>query len=213
MLEPAFIRHSDHHDAHQQWLGRSQDPLSEANIVTGIDPAVLAAMKRDEAKMAKTSAVPGSTPRWYRDARVSLMLRALDDAWRYQAGDAANVTQDLDNTADQSPAAQLRRQFQVSVNRIRVQDGQEKTAEYLKIVAFVTDAIRATVAGMLFIDQSAVNVTNTVVDHGIDSLLATEFRNWLHGVFGKNISMLDLMDARTTIEILAQNIVDEEARS
>ena len=127
MLEPAFMSHSDHHDAHQQWLGRSQDPLSEANIFTGIDPAVLAVMKQEEAKMAKTSSSHGSTPRWYGDARVSLMLRALDDAWRYQAGDAANVTQDLDNTADQSPAAQLRRQFQVSVNKIRVQDGGEKT--------------------------------------------------------------------------------------
>ena len=77
----------------------------------------------------------------------------------------------------------------------------------------VTDAIRATVAGMLFIDLSAVNLTKTVVDHGIDSLLATEFRNWLHVVFGKNISLLDLIDARTTIDTLAQNIVDEEARS
>lgn len=211
MLEPAFVKHSDH-DAHQHWLGHSQDPLSEANIVTGIDPAVLAVMKREEAKVAKTISSPGSIPRWYRDARVSVMLRALDDAWRYQAGDAAEVTQDLDNTADKSSAAQLRRQFQVSINRIREEDSGDKAAEYPKTVAFVTDAIRTTVAGMLFLDPSAVNVANTVADHGIDSLLAAEFRNWLHGVFGRNISMLDLMDARTKIDALAQSIVDE-ARS
>lgn len=212
LLEPAFVSHSDHHDAHQQWLSHSQDPLSEANIVTGIDPAVLAVMKREEAKVAKTTSSPGSIPRWYRDSRVSVMLRALDDAWRHQAGDdAAKSMQDLDNTADKSPDAQLRRQFQVSVNRIREQDSGDKTAEYLETIAIVTNAIRATVAGMLFIDPSAINVADTVADHGIDSLLAAEFRNWLHSVFGKNISMLDLMDARTTIDALAHRIVDEAA--
>lgn len=213
MLEPAFVSHNDHHDAHQQWLGQSQDPLSEANIVTGIDPAVLAVMKQEEAKVAKTSSSPGSTPRWYRDARVSVMLRALDDAWRYQAGDAAKNMQDLDNVADESPTSQLRRQFQMSINTIRKQDSGSKTEEYPTTVAFVTDAIRATVAGMLFTDPSAINVANTVADHGIDSLLAAEFRNWLHGVFGSNISMLDLMDARTKIDTLAQRIVNEAAGS
>ena len=150
---------------------------------------------------------------WYRDARVSVMLRALDDAWRYQAGDAAKVMQDLDNIADISPAAQLLRQFQVSIDRIREQQSGDKTAEYPETVAYVTDAIRAALAGMLFTDRSAVNATNTVADHGIDSLLAAEFRNWLQGVFGRNISMLELMDARTKINALAQRIVDKTARS
>ncbi|KAL8791268.1 MAG: hypothetical protein Q9213_000225 [Squamulea squamosa] len=212
MLEPAFVSHSDH-DAHQQWLGSSQDSLSEANIVTGIDPAVLAAMKREEAKVAKTTSSPGSTPRWYRDARVSVMLRALDDAWRHQAGDAAKVMQNMDNTADKSPAAHLRQQFQVWINMVKEQGSGNMTPEYPKTVALVTDAIRATVAGMLFTDPSTVNVEVTVAEHGIDSLLATEFRNWLYGAFGKNISMLDLMDTRTKITVLAQDIVDEAVGS
>ena len=152
-------------------------------------------------------------PRWYRDARVSVMLRALDDAWRYQAGDAAKDMQELDNAADKSPAAQLRRQFQVSINRVGKQESGDREEEYHQTVALVTDAIRATVAGMLFTDPSAINLANTVADHGIDSLLAAEFRNWLHGVFGSNISMLDLMDARTKISALAQRIVDEAAKS
>ena len=215
MLEPAMLSHRDHHhDAQQQWLGRSQDPLSEANIVTGIDPAVLAVMKQEETKVAKTtSSSGGSIPRWYRDARVSVMLRAVDDACRYQAGDTAKNMQDQNNTADKSPVAQSRRQFHVSIHRIRELDDGDRAAEQCKAVAFVTDAIRETVAGMLFTEPSAISVANSIVDHGIDSLLAAEFRNWLHAVFGKNISMLDLMDTRTNIEALARDIVDEAARS
>lgn len=209
LLEPAFLSNNNH-DAHRQWLGHSQDPLSEANIITGIDPAVLAAMKQDEAKKAKTSSSSGSVPRWYHDARVSLMMRALDDGWRHHAGDdAARGMQDLDNAADKSPAAQLLRQFKISINKISDVDGEDNMKERIKTVGFVTEAIRAMIAEMLFIDPSAVNVANTVAEHGIDSLLAAEFRNWVHAAFGKNISMLDLMDARTKINALAVRIVDE----
>ena len=92
MLEPALLSHRDHHhDAQQQWLGHSQDPPSEANMVTGIDPAVLAVMKQEETKVAKTTSSSGSKPRWYRDARVSAMLRAANDACRYQSGDTQRL--------------------------------------------------------------------------------------------------------------------------
>lgn len=209
MLEPAFVSEVNRDTANDHyWAGALEDPLSVANIVTGVDPAVLAAMKRDEAKTAKANTSSGSAPRWYHDARVSVMLRALDDAWRHHAGSDAAKVQD-DNTADKSPTAQLRRQFQLSINKVKEQAESGNKTEYNNTVAFVTDAIRKTVAGMLFIDPSAVNVSSTVVDHGIDSLLAAEFRNWLHGAFGKNITMLDLMDARTKIDALAQKIVDE----
>ena len=213
MLEPAFLSYRDHRDAHQEWLGHSQDPLSEANIVTGVDPAVLAVMKQEETKVAKTTSGSGSIPRWYSDARVSLMLRALDDACRYHAGDAAKAMEDLENNADKSPVAKLRRRFHLSMHRTREQDGRDRAAEHCKALAFVTDAIRETVAGMLFTDPSAISVANTIVDQGIDSLLAAEFRNWLHGAFGKNMSMLNLMDTRTNIDTLARDIVDEAARS
>lgn len=196
---PAFVSNSktEHH-----YLGHGQDPLSAANIVTGIDPAVLVNMRRAEDKTSTSGAVP----RWYHDPRVSLMLRALDDGWRHRNVDGSDKGVASSNSADESPTLQLRRRFDASIRKIgSVQDKEEVK----KTVALVTEAIRAMVAGMLFIDPSAVKAAKTVVDHGIDSLLAAEFRNWLNGAFGKNMSMLDLMDARTSIDAMAQSIVQE----
>ncbi|KAJ5685228.1 hypothetical protein N7536_007847 [Penicillium majusculum] len=198
-LEPALVKDLNTKD---QWLGRSEDPLSAANIFTGVDPAVLANMKRAESK----GSASGTVPRWYHDPRVSLMLRAMDDAWRYgNEGGSDKPTFGFDD-ADESPAVQLRRHFEASMKRIRNGQDEEAVAETVKLV---TDAIRTTVAGMLFIDPSVVKENHTVVDHGIDSLLAAEFRTWLNSSFGKNISMLQLMDARSNIGSIAQVIVEE----
>lgn len=213
LLEPAFAGINDSNGREQeQWLGQLQDPLSEANIITGIDPAVLATMRRHEAKKSKSGYQgSGSTPRWYNDARASLMLHAVEDAWRARDG-AAGGLRSQNNAADQSPAAQLRRQFETSVSSVRGPSGIDKNAME-ETVRLVSDAIVASVAAMLFVDTSAVNANNTVADQGIDSLLAAEFRNWLHVSFVKSISMLELMDPRTTINVLAQGIVEEAVGS
>lgn len=198
-LEPAFVSNPN---TEYQWLGHSQDPLSAANIVTGIDPAVLANMKRAEGKASASGAVP----RWYHDPRVSLMLRAMDDAWYHWDGDGSGKGSAGLDDADESPAVQLRRRFDASVDSVGNGQGKEEAA---KTIALVIEAIRAAVAGMLFLDPSVVKATNTVVDHGIDSLLTAEFRNWLNTAFGKSISMLKLMDPQTSINSMAQTIVEE----
>lgn len=208
-IEPAF-RSARHHspDAQALWLGRAQDPLSEANIVSGIDPAMLCLMRRDETRKSKlNSGSSGPMPRWYHDARASHMLHALEDVWRNLTGaGGAPGTQSFDNAGNKSPAAQLRQQLEFAAHKLRSGKNEEEMA---KTVAFVVNGIKSSVAEMLFVDPTAINPIKTVADHGIDSLLAAEFRNWLNVAFGKNISMLDLMDAKTSINALAATIVNE----
>ncbi|KAI1132296.1 polyketide synthase [Nemania abortiva] len=207
-IEPAFrSARRQTPDAQAQWVGRAQDPLSEANIISGIDPAVLVLMRRDEAKKTKSGSGSGAAPRWYHDARSSHMLHALEDAWRELTGEGSGRSaQGWENAADKSPAALLRQRFEMSVRKLRSGGNED---EKVKIAAFVTSAIQSSVAEMLFVDPTGVSPAKTVADHGIDSLLAAEFRNWLHVAFGKNISMLDLMDAKTSINALAATIVQE----
>ncbi|KAJ3579803.1 hypothetical protein NPX13_g762 [Xylaria arbuscula] len=168
IIEPAFrsFPHDRSNAAGKQWLGRTQDPLSEANIISGMDPAVL----RD--------------------------LTGEGGGRNAQGWDAD----------DKSPTAQLRQQFEVSIYTL-ISAGDED--EKAKVVGLVTNAITLSVAEMLFMDPTSIIPTKTVADHGIDSLLAAEFRNWLQVAFGKTISMLDLMDAKTSINVLAAEIVND----
>ena len=59
---------------------------------------------------------------------------------------------------------------------------------------------------MLLMDESTVSASRSVSDHGVDSLIATEFRNWLHLALGSKVSMVDLLDPPMTISMLAARV-------
>lgn len=63
-------------------------------------------------------------------------------------------------------------------------------------------------AELLFVDASNVNPARAVADHGVDSLIAAELRNWFHQALGVNSSMQDLLDSKMSITALAGRIVD-----
>ena len=193
LLEPAFLN-NEHATTSPQWIGQHHDPLSAATYVTCLDPAAMATKKRNEAEAGLPS---GSTPRWYSDRRVSLIMRAFDDAERH----VGNSTTAAADHGGKSAVAHLRREFDEAVKKA----GPEERA---KTVTLVTEAIVTTVAEMLFIDASSINPTRTVASYGVDSLIAAELRNWFLLALGTNISVLDLLDAHTSIDALAAKIVD-----
>lgn len=199
LLEPAFMNNEsglDPGSSAEPYTGAVDDPLSMTNVVTCFDPAVMASRKREEA--AKNNDNMGSSPRWYTDARVSLIMRAFDDAERYQAsadgGDSGN------EKSNNAGVASLRSEFEEAI--------KAGPAERARIVALVTDAVVKTVAQMLFIDASGVDASRTVADYGVDSLIAAELRNWFNVAFGADISMLEMLDTATSMKILANRIVD-----
>lgn len=184
LLEPAFLNTED-----SQWIGREQDLLSIANTFTCLDAVAL----------AEVASVNDSIPRWYSDGRVSLVIRALNDARRH--ADGSRLVQDGSKGAGKSAIAQLRQAFDEGV--AAGPGGRANTVE------LVTDGIVKTVADMLFIDTSNVNSSKSVADHGLDSLIAAELRNWFHQALRVNLRIQDLLDANVSIRTLAENIVDK----
>ncbi|KAF2969636.1 hypothetical protein GQX73_g3893 [Xylaria multiplex] len=86
-------------------------------------------------------------------------------------------------------------------------EGVANTADLVK------RGITSTVAEMLFIDPLGVNASKSIAGHGVDSLIAAEMRNWFHQAFGANISMLELLDARTSISELWESIASAAVKT
>ncbi|RYP57289.1 hypothetical protein DL769_009575 [Monosporascus sp. CRB-8-3] len=187
-LEPAFL-----HAETSRWIGREQDPLSEANIFTCLDPVGL----------AELALASDHIPQWYRNGRVSLVMRAMHDVQRHASG--VDAAQDGGGGAGKSAVARLRSAF---VEGIKA--GAEGRAN---TVALVTDGVIKTVAGMLFIDASTVDPAKSIAEHGVDSLIAAELRSWFHQALRTNLKMVELLDAQTSIRALAENIVDGASKS
>lgn len=184
-LEPAFLEPGKTDTAPEDL-----DPLSAVSIVTCLEPAAMAAKKRQETSEA-------APPRWYSDGRVAAIMRAFDDACRHAEDD---VQGDHGGGSASSAMTKLRDDFDA---RIAVGPGGRSEA-----LALVTQAISVTVAGMLSIDAAGVSPAKTVADYGVDSLIAAELRNWFNLAFRANISLLDLLDTHTSMEKLAGIVVD-----
>ncbi|KAL4893109.1 hypothetical protein BDV59DRAFT_202089 [Aspergillus ambiguus] len=192
LFEAAFLDNKTDTTARsEQWHGQLGDPLSAANLHTYLDPAAMMAKKREEAD-SSSSAIP----RWYSDARISLMMRAFADAQRYSASLSGSVDDGSKNTI-----ASIRREFDTAV--------QAGTASRADTVTFAQGAIATAVAEMLFVDVEAIDPAKSVADLGVDSLIAAELRNWFHQALATNINMLDLLDPNMSIRSQAESITDK----
>ncbi|KAK7222205.1 hypothetical protein V2G26_010208 [Clonostachys chloroleuca] len=188
LLEPAFFRQAGSQGI-AEWSGQADDPLSITGYVTSFDPAVLAA---DEA--TRTDA-KGLRPRWYSDARVSLVMRSMEDAILYDPS-----REGRDDAGDESSATRIRRQFQDS---LQSNDGSVAAED------LAAAAIASTVAQMVFIDAAQVSPSRSVSDYGVDSLIAAELRHWFSLAFGSDISMLELLDTKRSIKSIAKTLVEK----
>lgn len=167
-------------------------------VITCMDPAALAAKKRDEEAAGSSG---GLVPRWYSDGRVALIMRASNDALK-QADDTSSSSKD---SGSNSVATQLRDQYDELIKA--GPDHQDQTEKC------VTGAMVKTVADMLFVDASSIEASKTVTAYGVDSLIAAELRNWVNNVFRADTSLLVLLDTKNNISALATAIVSKALKA
>ncbi|KAK5625856.1 hypothetical protein RRF57_001572 [Xylaria bambusicola] len=192
-LEIAFIDSGKGCGSHR--LGKDQDLLSSTSIIACLDPAAMANLKREWQHHTNSL----GDPRWYSDRRVSIIMRALQDDYKY-------AENQIDHNTDQSPGAQssvleqLKSEFQEGIR------GGAATRD--KTQSLVADAIVGTVASLLSFEVSNISTAKSVAHYGVDSLIAAELRNWFALAFRADIPMLDVLDLHNTIEKLAELVVD-----
>lgn len=181
-LEPAILGISSQH------TGKEQDPLSSANLFTCMDAAAMLAHQDEDSLQ----------PRWYRDGRVSHIMRALKDAERQIS--SATKTDDSGGGGGKSAIALLRADFDAAIAAGPNDKG--------KASSLAEGAITQAVSRMLFIDEAMVDAGRSVAAHGVDSLTAAELRNWFQRALGVDVKMTTLLDASSSIRGLAEGIVD-----
>lgn len=147
LFEPAFL-------APSPTVVASADPLSTANLTTCLDPAGMLTKSGDVDSTR-------STPRWYSDGRVSLIMRAFADAQQHRLGNSAPDGA----SSGKSNVARLQQELEAGI--------RAGPAERSSTVALVEGAITRTVADMLFIDLEDVDPSKSVADYGVDSLVRT----------------------------------------
>ena len=168
------------------WIGQQQDPLSASTIFTCLNPIELAVM------------TSSNEPRWHRDGRVSLIIRAMNDARRHALAEAEDGF-DVEADKSASGTARVRRAFE---NAIKA--GPDARATILELV---TDSIRKAIADMLFMTPESVNLGKSVADHGVDSLISVQLVNWFHEGLGATLK--DVLDSQISIQMLAEQTVDD----
>ncbi|KAI0469724.1 polyketide synthase [Xylariaceae sp. FL0804] len=198
-LEAAFLDTGTGTGDDELWLGAVDDPLSAANLVTSLDPAAMAAAEQARQHQGGTR---GIQPRWHTDARVSLVMRALQDATAHLEGAERDMQPNGGagggGGGGDSETAELRARF-----RAAVEAGHRTDAE-----ALVQGAVVRTVATLSSVDTAQVSAGESVARYGVDSLVAAELRSWFARAFGADVGMLDLLDSRTTIGMVARAIVE-----
>ncbi|KAJ5365630.1 hypothetical protein N7517_008516 [Penicillium concentricum] len=200
LLEPAFIG-----DVGLQFNGAAVDPLAAATYVTSMDPAQMAQKERENTEFGIRSA---AQPRWYSDARVSHVIRGLDDVMRHNRGDEKSGSAG-DLKGGRLATTRTRRKFDDLVQKARTASDENQKFELRALALQLTSQwIATTIATMLLVDISSINTARAVTDHGLDSLIAVELRNWFHLALGFKVTMLDLLDSRTSIKSLAARVVD-----
>ncbi|KAI8623623.1 polyketide synthase [Xylariaceae sp. FL1651] len=200
LLEPVFF--SDMYDGiaevAEPWLGATEDPLSTVNIVVGLDPVRMAVEEFQSPTANRNSGE--FKARWEFDARAHHIMHHFDDTKRHSTGlvsESRNRSKQLEYV--DTALSNLRQKFEDAV--------AEGPAQRARTEALVSAAIAKAVADMLFIDASGVDSGETVVKYGVDSLIAAELRNWFKTIFRIDISMLDLLNAQTSMKMLASQVV------
>ena len=185
-LEPAFLNSG----GPSQWIGQQQDPLSAASFFTCFNPIDL----------ANVTSTTEDEPRWHRDGRVSLIMRAMNDAKRHGlTGSAEDGIDGGDANDSASWTARLRHTFDDAIKT-----GPDARASTIELV---TNGITRALAEMLYIDVGNINPGKSVAEHGVDSLIAAELVRWFRQALDAN--MQNLLDMQTSIKMVGEQIVDK----
>ena len=214
--QAAYVSASVFQDAFADFRNRQGLPAVTLDLGKVVDIGIVA---------EKFSARRGVRGLWSRDLREDEVMANIESAIRTplrRRGPGSTIIglKDWSQTADpvfQAPLFSQFRRAAVESSRTSGRDGgtMPKIRESLKRAASLEDAalkacdaLISKTASLLMIPQEDIVPSKSMLDYGMDSLVAVELRNWLLRELEAAVPVLELM-ANTALQQLSMKIVEK----
>lgn len=90
---------------------------------------------------------------------------------------------------------------EAAVKRKSFRDITMETKDQDEILLFVSNAIREQLANLIAIDASEINLGSSIMEFGLDSLIAIELRNWIMREFEAPIQSSEVLDSQDLLSL------------
>ena len=116
---------------------------------------------------------------WYNDVRFATIVQAMQDLSQEPVSASTNAS---------------------------IRD-QVSSAPESKRKNLLVEAVVQRLAKLLFLVADEIDPKKSVSSYGMDSMIATELRNWIVKSFGVDMSFLEILNSDTRVEAIAEKIL------
>lgn len=85
--------------------------------------------------------------------------------------------------------------------------------DFMRVSSVILDAFRQKLGRLLALKTEDVHDDDTIMKHGVDSLVAVEIRNWLRQELGANVTVFEILNGKVSIREMVDSIARETMKA
>lgn len=85
--------------------------------------------------------------------------------------------------------------------------------DFMKVSSVILEAFKQKLGRLLALKVEDVHDDDTIMKHGVDSLVAVEIRNWLRKEVGANVTVFEILNGKVSIREMVDSIARETMKA